>query len=663
MNGPTPIYRCARAAIAMLLLVPALASADWHEPVGGASPINKSATRNGGNLDLRAIAGVPYVAWNEDTTVQGQGNSSTIHVSRLALDGLSWQRVADTGPNPLSVRTSSSSDDPSLADVGGTPWVAWDEGVSQTDKEIRVARLNVNGDAWVHVPSPAQDHPINITTDGNANQPNLVDAGGRPFVSFFEFDPGSGSFLGSALYGLPATAPAAVYVRRVNAAGDGWDTVGGGAVNPDTTADAAFARMTLVGGVPWLVFWQFVPSNSGPPTIDVDVAHLSDDGSSWVQLPAVTHAALGQNGPTIGFPSIATVGGKPYVAFSDLGAGSVKRATVYALNDAGNGWDLVGGGPASSNGVSADAMSIAAVSGAPWVSWSEQGNNGQVLRSARVVDGVWQQAGTTPTHTIGNREVAGPSLAAVNGIPWIGFAEDDGTVQGNPSCCAQERVSRLEPTLTGSNAQSSSTTASLLTSVQTFGLPYPVGFRYGAGNDRSSGTPLAAVTGDPAFSFQSISGLQPSTLYTYAAVATAGTPQPLVEGAVNAFVTQPATSAAQQGPAGAAGAAGANGAPGARGPAGRQGRIPLLAAILSRGGRVHARHALYVRIFLSRRAAVRLRLSHGGRSVRTVRRHLSAGVHTLRLRGPRRPGHYRLTLRATAAGRAVVDHQGLHAVR
>ena len=52
-------------------------------------------------------------------------------MAKLAADGQSWTKVGENGsPNPISLLGSTSSDSPWLADVGGTPWVAWQEGPS-----------------------------------------------------------------------------------------------------------------------------------------------------------------------------------------------------------------------------------------------------------------------------------------------------------------------------------------------------------------------------------------------------------------------------------------------------------------------------------------------------------------------------------------------------
>ena len=162
------------AALAVVAL-PAAAHADWQEPVGGASPVNQLGTRNATSSDLTTVGGVPYVAWNEDTTAGG-GSSSTIRVARLSSDGTTWEKVANAGTNPISRLSSTSSEHPSIADVGGSPWVAWDEGLSQNNSEIRVARLNPAGTAWQRIPDTLR--PVNhLRTDpgGLAQYPTIVE--------------------------------------------------------------------------------------------------------------------------------------------------------------------------------------------------------------------------------------------------------------------------------------------------------------------------------------------------------------------------------------------------------------------------------------------------------------------------------------------------------
>ena len=524
-------------AMAASTALTATASADWRQPVGGASPINQSATRNANDLDLTSIAGVPHIVWNEDTTEAGSGSSSTLRVARLSADGTAWEKVANAGPNPISRLSSTSSSAPSITPVGAVPWVAWSEGLSASNSEIRVARLNAAGTAWERIPDTTR--PINhLRTDpgGQAMEPTLRDEGGRPYVSFFEHDPGSGSlFFGSG------RDPAKVWVMRLNAAGDGWDEVGGGSANPDATMDAAFPKMTLIDGKPWLAFYQVVAG----PAIEVRVSHLSDDGTSWVQIPAPVQS--GSPG-SASAPEIENIGGVPHVAF---GEGSPARIKVFRLNAAGTGWEAAGSGPASPAGTEAEDPSLEEVSGQPWVAW-RQGGAVNGAWASRLVDGEWQTAGNPFNHGgPDSRVLNGPALASINGFPWVAFGEGDGTFPGSPGvqpCCTQERVARLEPDFLSTSAFPADTSATLLTGLRNFGLPYPVGFEYGPdGFGSDSNTKQAGAGMEEDNVFTGVTGLTPATFYRFRPFATAGTPLPRVRGASNAFVTTPSAAGGQSG--------------------------------------------------------------------------------------------------------------------
>ncbi|MFL5823759.1 MAG: hypothetical protein ACJ764_09995 [Solirubrobacteraceae bacterium] len=636
-------------ALVACAAVPAAASADWHEPVGGASPINASPSRNADAANMAVIGGTPYVAWNEDTTQQGQGSSSTIHVAKLAANGLKWLKVGENGtPNPISLIADTSSDQPSLADVSGSPWVAWQEGVTQTDVEIRVAKFD--GTSWNEIPAGTDNpinHPINHNRTGDngggdASQATLIDDGtGHPFVSFSEFDQGSGSLLNQFVQG-DTFSPGQIWVDQLNQAGDGWNEVGGGSANANPANDALFPAMTVINGVPWVVYWQIIPPNNGPPSVAVDVAHLSGDGQSWVQDGPIVTAPLGNNGFPVGQPSIAHIGTTPYVTFTSSNGGNA-GVVVYSFN--GTSWSPVGGGPASDPSVDAQSPSIADINGSPWVSWFTD-KPSHVIQTAQLSGGAWQPVGSVannnPNHNASNGSPAGPigrnqlavSLTNVNGFPWIGFVEDDQTTPGGnntPQCCTQVRVSRLEPSFLSDSAEPSDTSATLVTKLQTYGLPYPVRFKWGPGSTLTHTTTPSPASGNPAFSFRSISGLTPSSVYSFMPVATAGTPRPLIQGPEDAFVTQ---------------------APPRQPPPG-----PLYAFILRLPRHVQHGQHVRVRYFVSDHSSVHMVIKHAGNQIAQWRRSVDAGTHSVVWTvGPHAPaGSYVVVLTARSGRRTAAD--------
>lgn len=510
------------------LVVPLSARADWNQPVGGPSPINESATRNADAISLVEVGGVPYVVWNEDTTQPPAGGSSQIRAARLSDDGLSWEKVGNSGSHPISHLASTSSHNPDIAEISGVPWVAWSENITQTDQEIRAARFDVGTQAWVRVVDT--DHPINHLRPptqgggGMADAPTIAGVAGTPYVSFFEADPGSGSLI------FPNSDPAQIWVDRLDPGGTSWSEVGGGPVS-DPSLDAAFPRMAVVGGVPWLVYFQ-IAIVGGNPALEIQAAHLSDDGQSWIHVGPVRIGSFDD----FGDPTIADIGGRPYVALTDKEGGAVGRVRVFKLNAAGDGWDEVGGGPASGAGNDASNVSLVAIQGQPWVAW-RQGTNGggRQIRVARLAGGAWAPVGTSLNADPSHDTSFGPELASVGGFPWIAFGENDNSSGG--ACCVQERVSRLEPAFISTSAASQSTAVTLLASLKTYGLPFPVMFEYGPDPSLGSSTGSSSSTDDPAFLSASVTGLATSTLYYFRPSATAGTAAPAIDGGLGAFMT------------------------------------------------------------------------------------------------------------------------------
>lgn len=511
-------------AAALALAAPSYA--DWREPVAGASPINQVAAKDATNTDLTTVGGVPYVVWNEDTTEGSAGSSSTIRVARLSADGQAWDKVANAGTHPISMLGSTSSEHPSIADVGGTPWVAWDEGYTADNSEIRVARLDDAGTAWVRTPDTLR--PVNhLRTDpgGMAQYPTIVgdSTGSRPYVSFYEADPGSGSLF------FNGSEPAKIWVMRLSADGTTWEEVGGGPVNPLPDFDAAFPRMTVVDGVPWVTYFQ-VELVGGSPTIGVRVSRLGA-GGTWEQ---VGDPVLSGGPGAVDDPDIASVGGRPYVAAPATMGDPQARIHVFGLDDAGTGWtDL---GAASPSGVPAANASITAVGGQPWVAWRQRGG-ASAVGVAAWRDGAWEPVGTPYSAASGADIGYGPALTDVGGFPWYSFSQSDGTTPGGSSsepCCGQVRVARIEPDFSATSAQPGADRATLLTHVEDYGLPFRFGFRYrpDGGTTRTT-TPETA--GSSVF-YQSVSRLAPSSVYSFHPYAVDGSTAPST-GEESYFVT------------------------------------------------------------------------------------------------------------------------------
>ena len=108
----------------------------------------------------RLVGTTPYVAWEEVDA----SNRSLIRVKRL--DGAVWAPVG----GPLNVSTGRDAYSPSLASVGGVPYVAWEE-YDGSHFQVRVKRLEAG--SWTAV-----GDSLNVSTSRDAGLPSIASVGG-----------------------------------------------------------------------------------------------------------------------------------------------------------------------------------------------------------------------------------------------------------------------------------------------------------------------------------------------------------------------------------------------------------------------------------------------------------------------------------------------------
>lgn len=171
----------------------------WDASVDPGSWVNVGPSFNQNPPGLAAV-GANYLWMALDATgrtwvafAEQDGGVQKVFVRRYDPVADAWTRI---GGGPVSDPTRNS-DYPSLAFVGGTPYVAWVEDVTRPSGSgvgggtIRVARWN--GLAWERVGAP-----LNQDATADAVLPYLVGIGTVPYVAFRE----------------PVTAPQRIYVKR-----------------------------------------------------------------------------------------------------------------------------------------------------------------------------------------------------------------------------------------------------------------------------------------------------------------------------------------------------------------------------------------------------------------------------------------------------------------
>lgn len=513
--------------IAVALALPSAAPATWQEPVPGAQQVSDI----GASPSLAAVGSVPYVAF-----LEFHGPSDLLFVARLNASGSGWQKVG----GPVNHDTTHNAYDPSLASVGGVPYVAWNE-KDGTAMEIHVARLNAAGhweEPWKGV--DATHGGINFDPSMYASTTSLADVGGVPYVGWDEFT--SGNVLVPRVARLDtSTHPAPTWVEP-------WTGVSAtsGGLQKLTSQPGYAPRVASINNTPY-AGWVM----GGTANEQVHVARL--EGSAWVEpWTGVTETLGGINSNQAGgLPSLASIGGYPYVAWADEGGNLDARvARLDTSTFPAPTWTQEAIGVSGSDGkINQDptqnvgSLSLAEVdagpfgTGVPYLAWSEHvgpaSPDGYTIRVARYnkVTRVWEQPwpGVTPTFG-GIGESAGadqrdPTLVTVGGVPWVSRAFSGAGATGI-------RISRLEPDFTTESAAPAPGGGEQLSvNARTYGIPYPIGFQYGPALEADT-TPVAAPAGsDTATITKNVGTLRPNTTYEYRAFAIAGTPAPPAFGA------------------------------------------------------------------------------------------------------------------------------------
>jgi hypothetical protein len=486
--------RSARSALALALglslVLVAPAAAAWNEPVGGASPINHNAGEPGFRPSLAAIDGVPYVAWME---LDGTNSNYEIRVSRLNAAGDAWEEPVG-GESPINHSSTERAEDPQLVGVAGVPYVAWLERRSARQREIRVARLDAAGTEWEQI---GDGGPVNES--GSAWSPAVAADGGVLYLAWSEDEE--------------------IRVRRLNTAGTGWEEL---ASIPPAVSPVLRVRLAVVDGVPHVAWVESAGSDQ-----QVRVSRLDAAGTAWEELPPA------HSGELVGHVSLAGVAGVPHVAWTEEHATGA-RLRVKRLDPAAPGWDELGAGLEQAS--IAGAPSLTDVGGAPYLAWSDRAGEATQIRVSRLSGAEWEEVvgGTSPINHAPQAHANAPSLTAIGGVPYVAWSE---LGEGN----LQIRVSRLEPDFIAEAAAAGQSEATLLAAVRTYGVAYPIAFHYGLGTglDQQTAARRTAYDSDVDTVVQPLGGLTAGSEYSWRAVGFDGR-RLTGAGPVRAFTTVPA---------------------------------------------------------------------------------------------------------------------------
>ncbi len=422
----------------------------------------------------------------------------------------------------LNVDATKDGVIPRVANVDGVPYVAWRESSGAHD-QIRVKQFS--GGAWTAVGAS-----LNIDTTKDADHPSITSIGGVPYVVWSESD---------------AAAHTLIHVRRFT--GGAWNAVGP-ALNTDTTKNANHPSIAGIGGVPF-VAWE----ESNGTVTQIRVRQFN--GATWTDVGTPLNVDLTKDAAR---PSIASIGGVPYVAWEEsngavtqiraklfngaawtgvatpLNVDATKVASSPTIADVGgvpfvawhesNGthtlidvkqfsggaWTAVDGALNVDATKDAANARIANIGGVPFVAWEEFSGTADQIHVKHFVGGAWT-AVSGALNVDATKSADSSSITSIGGVPYVTWFELDGAR-------LQTRVKRLEPDILSESATPTTTGATLATQVNDFGVPLPIGFELGQTAAFGTQTALQTTPGGGVSTLtQAVGGLAPATAYAYRA--------------------------------------------------------------------------------------------------------------------------------------------------
>jgi hypothetical protein len=376
------------AALVMFIVIPSACAADSWIDSGDLSPLlDKVASSS-----ITNVGGVPYLVWDYSPYAP---NSLGVFSDRFSGGG--WSSAGGGSLDRAGVAAS-------VTNIDGIPYAAFFEPDDQGHFGLVVAKL-VN-DRWTRVGNPIGDLVIPV-------QPSMASDNGNPFVAWVQIVPDTGAYgvyvsefvngawqepqlVSSSTHTVDGTSAASIPVppSAIPAAG--------GFVPP--TAQT-------VPYVAWSEYPQFATETTITFRIFVIRCHLGK---------CVTVGGVIGNGEGVR-PSITSVNGVPYVAWCTYRrtvSGYRGCGEIRVVSFSGGAWVPVGGSvniddsfapPPPDN---AGGPVIASVGGAPWVAWSDSVG----VQVAQFGAGFWESVGglLAPPALL--------SMTAVGNVPYISMS-------------------------------------------------------------------------------------------------------------------------------------------------------------------------------------------------------------------------------------------------
>jgi hypothetical protein len=282
-----------------------------------------------GQIQMAGVAGIPTVVYRQQDRTTGNLPSPTYAYVRQ-WTGQTWTQLGGR----LNSGATTVADSVSIASDGTAPWVALTlytptntlspfNGVNISAPQLQLFKWD--GANWTQ-----QCGNGNVAAGSRAFHASLSFLGGVPYVAFVErTNQGKRQLL---------------YVRKCESGT--WTTIGGGAINRDTTVGWAFRPELVSGGSalymtwaeqgnpqPWVNQGGLVTAYSQKPKVYVS----KWNGVTWAFLGGALNADPVNGAAT--HPSIALFNDAPVVSWGEIVAGNLRQ--IYSKEWNGSDWVAV----------------------------------------------------------------------------------------------------------------------------------------------------------------------------------------------------------------------------------------------------------------------------------------------------------------------------------
>jgi hypothetical protein len=349
-----------------------------------------------------------YASWAETGSPFDSSSATFVHVYGEQYSGGTW---SPAGSSYESISGGSvEAHAPSMAIVGGTPWISWYQASSPSENITQLYAASWNGSIW-------SGGPVGVVNAGdNQGRSQIAGVSGSPYVGFLEVD--------KSYYPQSDFA----YVDSWN--GASWSVVGSGPLNISSGAGSTATSISITsdGTYPYAAWTEYVRTftSQGDQATPSQVYVSHWNGSQWSTVGGSLNV-VGTDWATDA--SIAYFGGQPYVAWTERS--QTGNAQLYVATWNGAAWNTVGLGALNQGGIAGWAFHPCIITDPTgsnlYVAWVEQtalGNKAQVF-VAQLVGGSWTLLGGPLNADPVQGSAQRVSLAVSNGEPVAEWGEVD----------------------------------------------------------------------------------------------------------------------------------------------------------------------------------------------------------------------------------------------